>query len=270
LVMALLKNAPNSDEQIAMLENIERFIFIAFRITRTQANYRSSEFYKYARSLDRGEISTDDIIARLQERIEWAFDDDDCFRAHHFDAMLERKFANGKGFHGWKHLPYFLYEYEHTLLKESHQTKLDWTDLLKTKRDTISIEHIYPQTPTDEWEKAFQDCEEKERQAHCCSLGNLLLLSSAINSSLQNDAFKDKKSPKYRTDGSKARNGYSDGSHSELEVARESDWGPEQIQERGLKLLRFMEKRWGIQFSSKRRMLATLYPQLNSSNSASD
>ena len=75
-----------------------------------------------------------------------------------------------------------------------------------------------------------------------------MLLSSAINSSLQNDAFAEKKEPKQNRDGRKVRNGYKDGSHSEIEVSLEEKWGPDEIRERGIRLLRFMEKRWGISF----------------------
>lgn len=76
-----------------------------------------------------------------------------------------------------------------------------------------------------------------------------MLLSSAINSSLQNDAFSTKKEPKYTRDGRKLRNGYADGSHSEIEVSRCEDWGPDEIRERGIRLLKFMEKRWDIRFA---------------------
>ena len=48
--------------------------------------------------------------------------------------------------------------------------------------------------------------------------------------------------------GIKVRNGYSDGSHSEIEVARYTDWTPKEIEERGLKLLSFMEERWDFKF----------------------
>lgn len=120
---------------------------------------------------------------------------------------------------------------------------------------------------TPEWSDAFDGFGEEERAAYKCSLGNLLLLSSAINASLQNDSFTAKKRPKLRADGSKARNGYSDGSHSEIEVAEESAWGPDQIRGRGLKLLRFMEKRWDIAFAGEEAMLRLLFPGLGAASS---
>ena len=120
---------------------------------------------------------------------------------------------------------------------------------MKKEKDKISIEHIYPQTDTEpEWVDAFSGVSEKNKKYYKASLGNLLLLSASINSSLQNDSFHDKKKPKFKTSCERIRNGYSDGSHSEIEVARKADWKPEQIEARGLKLLSFMEERWGFKF----------------------
>jgi len=36
---------------------------------------------------------------------------------------------------------------------------------------------------------------------------------------------------------------------SEIEVSRCDDWGPDEIRERGIRLLEFMEKRWDIRFA---------------------
>ena len=69
-----------------------------------------------------------------------------------------------------------------------------------------------------------------------CSIGNLLLLLSSINSSLQNDDFDDKKKPKFNDAGKKVRNGYSDGSHSEIEVSQYEEWAPAEIEEKGMGL----------------------------------
>jgi hypothetical protein len=129
-------------------------------------------------------------------------------------------------------------------------------------RDRISIEHIYPQTETEEWAVAFDAIEKKNRDGYKASLGNMLLLSGSINSSLQNDAFSDKKSAKYDGQGTKLRNGYSDGSHSEIEVSRLHQWGPDQIRERGLRLLRFMEDRWEFRIrDGEREGLLFLEPE---------
>jgi hypothetical protein len=100
-------------------------------------------------------------------------------------------------------------------------------------------------------DEKLQRRQKKDRLAYSATLGNLLLLSAAINSSLQNDNFAAKKCAKYDAAGQKVRNGYSDGSHSEIEVSQNESWGPEEIRKRSLDLLRFMEKRWGFEFGSE-------------------
>jgi hypothetical protein len=94
------------------------------------------------------------------------------------------------------------------------------------------------------------DVEQAHRRHYNATLGNLLLLSMAINSALQNDSFEEKKRAKFDPRGNKIRNGYSDGSHSEIEVSSSASWGPEQIKSRGIHLLKFMERRWDFRFKN--------------------
>jgi hypothetical protein len=44
--------------------------------------------------------------------------------------------------------------------------------------------------------------------------------------------------------------GYRNGSYSEIAVARQPDWTPDDIIARGLEMLRFMEQRWNISLGS--------------------
>jgi hypothetical protein len=174
--------------------------------------------------------------------------------------VLSKKFQEGTGFYSWSGLRYFLFEYEQHLLSGSRQAKVHWDDLLKTGNDRISVEHIYPQTPTAAWDHAFKDIPVEQRKMFAGSLGNLLLLSMSINASLRNDSFENKKAVKYDNSGNMIRNGYGNGSHSELEVAANNEWGPEQIRSRGDRLLKFMQKRWNFSISdSDRDKLLFLY-----------
>jgi uncharacterized protein with ParB-like and HNH nuclease domain len=250
LVMAILKNEIAESERIRIFKRIERFIFLVFRVNAVRANYRSSEFYNAARALDREEISLQEISDKLDERMTYTINEDGSYRIDEFHNLLRKKFDGGSGYYGWSGLRYFLYEYELSLLSQSRQKKVDWNDLLKAEGDKISIEHIYPQTETAEWLPLFVDIEPGRRIHYGASLGNLLLLSMLINSSLQNDSFGDKKSAKTDASGKKIRNGYADGSHSEIEVSQTASWGPDQIRERGIKLLRFMEDRWDLHFKN--------------------
>jgi hypothetical protein len=233
-------------QRLRIFDRIERFIFIAFRIGTARSNYRSSVFYRAARDLNRREATLSEIAQHLDNSLAYAFDQDGKLRVDEFHSILFKKFEEGTGYYGWSGLRHFLYEYEQHLRSRSRQQKVDWDDLLKSGSDRISIEHIYPQTPVADWEAAFANLSQKEKTCYAGSLGNLLLLSMSINASLQNDAFYDKKQPRYDASGAKIRNGYSDGSHSEIQVAENVDWGPEQIRARGQCLLVFMEKRWGF------------------------
>jgi hypothetical protein len=258
LCMAILKNEKDPAKRVAIFRQIERYIFIVFRMSNYQANYKSSEFYNLARQLDQGHKSLNDIFQKLEENMAFSFTDQNVLVPTDFYNVLQKKFKQAEGYYSWAGIRYFLFEYELSLLSESRLKKVSWTELLKSEKDKISIEHIYPQTEDHGWAETFSGLSEQERKIYRSNLGNLLLLSMSVNASLQNDSFNDKKSAKIDSQGSKIRNGYNDGSHSETEVSLQSEWGPQQIEERSLKLLEFMEKRWGFRFRSdeeKRRFL---------------
>ena len=238
LLMAILKTCDDPSQRVGIFKEIERFVFVVFRLTQAYSSYGSSEFSRAVSAIYRGDMSLADLQERLRDWTSFKFED--------FHLLLQKKFENGDGYYDWKGLRYFLYEYELELLSNSRQKKVDWDDLRKTPKDKISIEHIYPQTETDEWQQAFEHFSKEERKAYSNSLGNLLLLSSAINSSLQNDSFAEKKRAKIGSDGSKLRSGYADGSHSEIEVSLRENWGPDEIRERGMSLIRFLETHWDI------------------------
>lgn len=262
LVTAILKNEQRAHARIGIFQRIERFIFIAFRLNSAMANYASSEFYNAARALDRNEINLAAISKKLDERLSYTFNADGTFRISDFYNLLFKKFKSGSGYYSWSALRYFLFEYELSLLSESRQRKVSWDDLLKTGGDRISIEHIYPQTETEEWAEYFASVPREHRKHYKATLGNLLLLSMSINSSLQNDSFADKKCVKKDSvTGKKLRNGYSDGSHSEIEISQEPTWGPDQIKFRGIRLLKFMEDRWDFRIKSDEERESLLFLQ---------
>ena len=107
--------------------------------------------------------------------------------------------------------------------------------------------------------RLFSDYPKEETIYLTGSLGNLLPLSSSINSSLQNDIFTDKKTLKTDAQGNTIRNGYSNGSYSEQEIAVLPNWTAEEIKIRGIKLLKFFEKRWGIKFNNEDEMIDLLH-----------
>ena len=81
-------------------------------------------------------------------------------------------------------------------VRQRGSQKIDWKLFVKSEKDKVSIEHIYPQTPTHKsWKENFKGFK-KQQVFLQGTLGNLLPLSQSINSSLQNDCFDDKKGRK--------------------------------------------------------------------------
>lgn len=100
--------------------------------------------------------------------------------------------------------------------------------------------------------------DEAEMAALTGSLGNLLPLAQSINSSLQNDSFDEKKNPT-----NSGRRGYSSGSNSEIEVAKEDAWDDNRIYARCLHLLSFMEKRWNFALTQDQKEKLTFVSFVN-------
>jgi len=257
ITSSFLSEKTSSKDRIKLFKSIERFIFITFRLSRSFSTYRNSEFYRASRRLRKDEITIDDIVKTLDERMDYCFytpegSKDMFFDYSYFQKFIDKKFKRDGGFYYWSDLKYFLYEYEMEKVRQRGSQKIDWKLFVKGEKDKVSIEHIYPQTPDHkEWKKSFKDQKKANLKYLQGSLGNLLPLSQSINSSLQNDCFEDKKRPKFNERKEKIRQGYSDGSHSEIEVSSYNEWNPNTILERGLKLLEFMEKRWDLKFENE-------------------
>jgi uncharacterized protein with ParB-like and HNH nuclease domain len=258
VTVSFLSKKINSAERIKLFQAIERFIFITFRLSRAFSTYRNSEFYRAARKLRNNELQISDIVNNLEERMGYCFDKSEdsketYFNYTYFQKFIEKKFKNeyGGGFYNWNGLRYLLYEYEMEKVRQRGSQKIDWKLFVKSEKDKVSIEHIYPQTPDNKyWKEQFKGFKKSQLKYFNGSLGNLLPLSQSINSSLQNDSFIDKKIPKLDNEGNKIRQGYNDGSHSEIEVSAYENWNADSILERGLKLLEFIEKRWNLKFEN--------------------
>ncbi len=265
ITVSFMSNKITSNDRIKLFKSIERFIFITFRLSRAFSTYRNSEFYRAARQLKDNELSIDDIINNLEERMDYCFyslenSEDIFFDYSYFQKFIDKKFKRGGGFYQWNGLRYFLYEYEMKKVRQRGSQKIDWTLFVKGEKDKVSIEHIYPQTPKDKcWKDDFKGQKKSTKTIFQGTLGNLLPLSQSINSSLQNDCFKDKKSQKYNEKKKKIRQGYSNGSHSEIEVSAYPEWTPDTIFKRGKNLLEFMEERWNLKFENEYAMAELLF-----------
>lgn len=229
----------SAEKKVSAFKAIERFIFICFRMGYYNASFRSSEYYRITKSLYFREIKLDDFIQDIEDITATNIE----FVIPNFIAKIEKHFKDAEGYYSWNSIKYFLYEYEFSLAQKNNIDKISREMFTKSEKDKISIEHIFPQTPTNYyWRNMFRQFDNDEKIWLAGALGNLLPLSQSINSSLQNDSFDDKKSPK-----EDKRRGYKNGSHSEIQVSEAPYWDSKKIFDRSRTLLQFMENRW--QFS---------------------
>lgn len=159
------------------------------------------------------------------------------------------------GYYGWKGVKYFLFEYEQSLkdASKTNREKLSWEEFSKENyEEEYTIEHIYPQNPREKWKDGYSCYSVKQRNVLKNAIGNLVPLSKPKNSALSNKGFAEKKC------GRESMVGFIYGCYSEIEVAQNDNWLPKDILERSLKLLEFLEKRWGILLGSREEKIKLL------------
>ncbi len=241
LVMAAMQVASDDAGLSKFLSAAERFVFLIGRLSQRRSDTGDSEFYRLAGQLYRNDKTLTEAVDIVNLRTNFHFS------AEKASANMRDLFQRGNGFYIWEGLRYFLFEYEQHLKQKAQMEtpRSDWEILRSTKKDHVSIEHIYPISPLPgEW-LAFEARSERERAVLQNSLGNLLALSQQRNSRLSNRSFARK-----REDEDNVR-GYSNGSYSEIDVAKRQDWTPHAVLGRGLAMLDFLEKRWSVSLGSR-------------------
>ena len=236
LVTVLLSKKDISDEiKVECLKKIERYNFLHFRLNGYNATWKNSTFYNYARDLYFGNIDIDEIIKQIS-KIDYLSSNNVVTNSGPIDKF--ERLSKRDGFYSWGTLRYFLYIYD-TSKTETRAEQIDPVSYFsQDPKDHYSIEHIFPQKPTDQyWIDNFGGLSDQEKKLLTGSLGNLLPLSTRINSRLQNHSFDQKKTERY-----------SNGSKSEVEVSKIEKWTPEAILNRGMNLLTFMENEFGFKF----------------------
>lgn len=240
------------EDRIALFKEIEKYIFLVRLVSHGNANADNAYFYKCARLLNGRRkskrekiLSISDIILEIQTKLKGRL------KPEKFLKKIDYK--GNEGFYKWKGIHYFLYEYDQHIFElkkhESLQQQIEWKKFVKDSKGS-SIEHIYPQKPIEkDWPQEMNDLSEDKKKALQNSLGNLLALKGAKNSSLQNFSFKVKCTGIMEGDSEKTKPAYRDGSCSEREIVPEGPiytWDIDTIRNRGLKLLGFLEKNWDV------------------------
>ncbi len=237
LIMVFLQKENNTKKRISLFEKIESILFLLCLVRyRYYIEYDDTKFLDFACKLSRKELTTNEVIEELREYI------DSIKKDKRINETIIEEFRK-RGFYSWMGIKYFLFEYDLFLKSKSktHREKINWDNFIEDDNDYHTIEHVYPQNPRKKcWTDKFKQFSSTEKKKLRNSLGNLVPLSQRKNSSFQNKCFKEKLGNKSTTIGFKY------GSYSENEISCYEDWTSKEILERGIKLLDFMEERWGI------------------------
>lgn len=236
LIMSALQCEGMAEDSIVrLLRACEDFRFKISCLSGRRSNTSDTRFYRLANELfwNGIEDNPDYIAETVEQQTDYWLDVDG------FVKSIQERYDKMDGFYGWSGIRYLLYEYEKEL-QEKNDVKVDWKIFEENHKNKVSIEHIYPQTDTDEyWQTRFTN---EEHRALRHSLGNLLLLSQSKNSEAQNDSYVAKKAL------------YQHGSHSEIDVVTNyGEWTPTAVINRGMALLGFIEKHWSISFSDTQK-----------------
>lgn len=92
IMSSFLSKNTIADERVLLFKTIERYIFIAFRLTQMRSNYGNSEFYNLSRDLYYGNTTIASIIEALEERIQFSFNEDGSFKINAFYDFISNKF----------------------------------------------------------------------------------------------------------------------------------------------------------------------------------
>lgn len=140
------------------------------------------------------------------------------------------------GFYRWSGIKYFLFKYEEELKKQKKCRKdyILWKDY-----DEFSVEHIYPQTPENNWNDLNKEIKDKvkkisgnEKQKRVAnSLGNLTLLKFSENASASNGNW-ESKCKIYTSNENK--------SYDLTAIVQNRNWNIETIEARGKEMLKFL------------------------------
>ena len=230
----------DDSKMVELLKACERFRFLTFAVSGRRSNTADYHFYTLAHDFYEQQKLFEVLIDEINGQTNYWLD------INSFIISAVDRYQKREGFYSWSGLRYFLYEYERHIQEGTmdKDQKVNWETFENNQANKISIEHIYPQSPTDNyWTTRFVSDKDKNL-TH--SLGNLLLLSIAKNSEQQNYSFDKKKETTRNERGEITHHGYDTGSYSEIEVSKNNEWLPSSIIERGKVLINFLKTHWEI------------------------
>lgn len=245
LLLDCIKKCPNEVVLLKFLKSFERFLFlvcfIPYDCYERNFDLINLEIPEILRKLKKGDMVVAGVKEKIDKMVSTLVDDDKIKRSL-------RSHYNRFGFYDEDFLKYFLCEYEY------HLQTISKTNIAKLDRDLYfgkgynSIEHIYPQRARHQyWIDKYKTYSQKEKSALKNSLGNFVAVSEVKNGRLANLPFPQKK------DGNSNHVGYKYGTYAEIELTEYEDWGAAEILSRGLKLVTFLQDRWGYKIATSKK-----------------
>ena len=239
LVLASMVKERNSKVLIDFLSSVEAYIFLLYSVSFRRSNTGSYHFSASASDLYSGKLKTSDLISDLHL---WIYGTDDVkgyFAIENFFTFLNDNFrdASRNGYSEWKHLRYFLFEFElesgGDFLYDSKWAELNAVDFVLPKNPVLSCWRSH------EWGS-------KDIQYYpACSLGNFILIPKT-------KVFKEE------VCFTEKREVLKNIAVNVDNVISHHNWDYNMIEMRGQLLLEFMERRWNIKVGSddyKRKLL---------------
>lgn len=250
LIYSIYKIEKNTKSRIGLMREVEKFYFILSFFSGSYIRRRRHGYEEFGIQYATGNMDGKKLLDQLKVSISSFFANNGLS-----DVLYDRLKNGTSGYYRWSFVKYFLFEYELYLQSKSktNRTKIDWNIFSSEnyERDYTTVEHIYPKQARNKyWTQRFSKYNSTQKRMLRNSLGNLLAISRPKNSSLSNKPFNEKRDAK--------TTGYRFGSYSENEVSLKDQWRPEEILERGLKILDFMEERWDLNIGDKNKKIKAL------------
>ena len=226
LLIALHQEPDDSGQSyLEVVQLLEKFTFRVFTLKRTRSNAGQTSFFYLGYQFHQSHNSS------------WLVDEiGQLLILYSPKKEYENAFDNEKeNWYEWNGINHFLYEYEHHLAG-GRPVELTW-ETLTTRSRASSIEHILPQTPTDDaWLDRFSL---EQRQRWTNDFANLTLTYD--NSGLGNLRFSEKK-------GAPGKKGTYANSplFVEKEIASYEDWNETSLLDRRNKIKVWALERWKV------------------------
>lgn len=225
-ISIMLNEALNADEKSKILKEWEKVTFRIFGFHRRDARTKVGDYVRLARTIfsDNNSSSASEILQKVTE----------LGRDYPAEKAAE-ELKDNNCYEGWEdELIYFFYRYEEYLTNQcgGSVSEETWTQVWSSS-PTKTIEHIHPQTITEEWRGKFGTKKGYvTKQVH--RLGNLVLLPPGVNSICSNKPFSQKKEI------------YEKHRHLKLidEILEKEDWDSAAMEERENRLVDWAKKEW--------------------------